>query len=30
MEAVRRIVVKDLPAFVIYDGRGGDLYARRR
>ena len=27
MEAVRRIVVKDLPAFVIYDGRGGDLYA---
>lgn len=29
MEAVRRIVVKDLPAFVIYDGRGGDLYAAR-
>lgn len=27
MEAVRRIVVRDLPAFVIYDGRGGDLYA---
>jgi len=27
MEAVRRIVVKDLPAFVIYDGKGGDLYA---
>ena len=27
MEAVRRIEVKDLPAFVIYDGRGGDLYA---
>lgn len=27
MEAIRRIVVKDLPAFVIYDGRGGDLYA---
>jgi fumarate hydratase class I len=27
MEAVRRIVVKDLPAFVIYNGRGGDLYA---
>ena len=30
MEAVRRVVVKDLPAFVIYDGRGGDLYARTR
>lgn len=29
MEAVRRIVVKGLPAFVIYDGRGGDLYASR-
>jgi fumarate hydratase class I len=27
MEAVRRIVVKDLPAFIIYDGRGGDLYS---
>jgi len=27
MEAVRRIVVRDLPAFVVYDGRGGDLYA---
>jgi fumarate hydratase class I len=27
MEAIRRIVVKDLPAFVIYDGKGGDLYA---
>ena len=27
MEAVRRIVVRDLPAFVIYDGKGGDLYA---
>jgi fumarate hydratase class I len=27
MEAVRRIEVKDLPAFVVYDGRGGDLYA---
>ena len=27
MEAVRRIVVRDLPAFVIYDGRGADLYA---
>jgi len=27
MEAVRRIVVRNLPAFVIYDGRGGDLYA---
>jgi len=27
MEAVRRIVVRDLPAFLIYDGRGGDLYA---
>jgi fumarate hydratase class I len=27
MEAIRRIVVRDLPAFVIYDGRGGDLYA---
>lgn len=30
MEAVRRIVVKDLPAFVVYDGRGGDLYAPAR
>ncbi|HOW86286.1 MAG TPA: fumarate hydratase [Candidatus Aminicenantes bacterium] len=30
MEAVRRVVVRDLPAFVIYDGRGGDLYARAR
>ncbi|MEN6560529.1 MAG: fumarate hydratase [Acidobacteriota bacterium] len=30
MEAVRRIVVRDLPAFVIYDGRGGDLYATSR
>jgi len=30
MEAVRRIMVKDLPAFVIYDGRGGDLYALPR
>jgi fumarate hydratase class I len=28
MESVRRIVVKDLPAFVVYDGKGGDLYAR--
>lgn len=27
MEAVRRIVVRELPAFVVYDGRGGDLYA---
>jgi fumarate hydratase class I len=27
MEAVRRIVVRGLPAFVIYDGKGGDLYA---
>ena len=27
MEAVRRIEVRDLPAFVVYDGRGGDLYA---
>jgi len=26
MEAVRRIVVEDLPAFVIYDDKGGDLY----
>ena len=30
MEAVRKITVKDLPAFVIYDGRGGDLYAAGR
>ncbi|MBN2207614.1 MAG: fumarate hydratase C-terminal domain-containing protein, partial [Candidatus Aminicenantes bacterium] len=30
MEAVRKIVVRDLPAFVIYDGRGGDLYASVR
>ncbi|MHB8054043.1 MAG: FumA C-terminus/TtdB family hydratase beta subunit [Candidatus Aminicenantales bacterium] len=29
MEAVRRIVVKDLPAFIIYDDKGGDLYLRR-
>jgi len=28
MEAVRRIVVKDLPAFIIYDDKGGDLYRR--
>jgi fumarate hydratase class I len=27
MEAVRRIVVKDLPAFVICDDKGGNLYA---
>jgi fumarate hydratase class I len=27
MEAVRRIVVRDLPAFVIYDDKGGNLYA---
>jgi fumarate hydratase, class I len=26
MEAVRRIVVRDLPAFIIYDDKGGDLY----
>jgi fumarate hydratase class I len=26
MEAVRRIVVKDLPVFIIYDDKGGDLY----
>jgi len=30
MEAVRRVSVKDLPAFVIYNGRGGDLYAQPR
>ncbi|HPW18965.1 MAG TPA: fumarate hydratase [Candidatus Aminicenantes bacterium] len=30
MEAVRKITVRDLPAFVIYDGRGGDLYAPAR
>jgi len=30
MEAVRRITVRDLPAFIIYDGRGGDLYAAGR
>ncbi|MCX6561062.1 MAG: FumA C-terminus/TtdB family hydratase beta subunit [Candidatus Aminicenantes bacterium] len=29
MEAVRRIVVKDLPAFVVCDDKGGNLYARR-
>jgi len=28
MEAVRRIVVKDLPAFLIYDDKGGDLYKK--
>ncbi|MBN1938932.1 MAG: fumarate hydratase [Candidatus Aminicenantes bacterium] len=28
MEAVRRIVVKDLPAFIIYDDKGGDLYRK--
>jgi fumarate hydratase, class I len=27
MEAVRRIVVRDLPAFVVIDDRGGNLYA---
>jgi fumarate hydratase class I len=27
MEAVRRIVVRDLPAFIIYDDKGGNLYA---
>ncbi len=26
MEAARRIVVKDLPAFTIYDDKGGNLY----
>lgn len=26
MEAVRRIIVKDLPAFIIYDDKGGNLY----
>jgi fumarate hydratase class I len=30
MEAVRKITVRDLPAFIIYDGRGGDLYAGGR
>ncbi|MDD8025948.1 MAG: FumA C-terminus/TtdB family hydratase beta subunit, partial [Acidobacteriota bacterium] len=29
MEAVRRIVVKDMPAFVVCDDKGGNLYARR-
>jgi fumarate hydratase, class I len=29
MEAVRRIVVRDLPAFVVIDNRGGNLYAGR-
>jgi len=28
MEAVRRIVVKDLPAFVVIDSQGNDFYAR--
>jgi fumarate hydratase class I len=28
MEAVRRIEVRDLPAFVVVDNRGNDLYAR--
>jgi fumarate hydratase, class I len=27
MESVRRIVVKDLPAFVVIDDKGGNLYA---
>lgn len=27
MEAVRRIVVKNLPAFIIYDDKGGSLYS---
>ncbi len=30
MEAVRRIVVKDLPAFVICDDKGGNLFASGR
>jgi fumarate hydratase class I len=29
MEAVRRIIVKDLPAFIIYDDKGGDLYGKK-
>jgi len=29
MEAVRRITVKDLPAFLVCDDKGGNLYARR-
>jgi fumarate hydratase, class I len=28
MEAVRRIVVKDLPAFLVCDDKGGNLYSR--
>ncbi|MDR1895127.1 MAG: fumarate hydratase C-terminal domain-containing protein [Spirochaetales bacterium] len=26
MEAVRLVTVKDLPAFIIIDDKGGDLY----
>ncbi len=29
MEAVRRITVKDMPAFLVCDDKGGNLYARR-
>jgi fumarate hydratase class I len=30
MEAVRLITVKDLPAFIVIDGKGGDLYGSYR
>jgi tartrate dehydratase beta subunit/fumarate hydratase class I family protein len=30
MEAVRRITVKDMPAFLVCDDKGGSLYARFR
>ncbi len=29
MEAVRRIVVRDLPAFILSDDKGGNLYVGR-
>jgi tartrate dehydratase beta subunit/fumarate hydratase class I family protein len=28
MEAVRRITVKDMPAFLVCDDKGGNLYDR--
>jgi len=27
MEAVRKIIVKDFPAFIVCDNKGHDLYA---
>ncbi len=30
MEAVWRIEVQDLPAFIVIDDKGNDFYARKR